>query len=86
MCRDGWFPWQRDMRCLEEQQGDRRSIDTVLGSPGFRTDPLRQPNPLRFAHRVHHRSSASFGQGDPAVVETRLRSMMAEQHVRQSED
>ena len=46
MCRDDWFSWQCDVCCLEEQQGDRRSIDTVLGSPGFRTDPLRQPDSL----------------------------------------
>jgi hypothetical protein len=77
MCCDGWFPWQREMRCLEEQQGDRRSLDTVLGSPGFLTDPIRQPDDLRFAYHDHYRPFASCDQCDPAVVGHRLRPMIA---------
>ena len=64
----------------ERFQADRRSIDTVRGSPGFRTDPLRQPDSLRFAHHDHHRPSASCGQCNPAVVDHRLRPMMAGRH------
>ena len=65
------------MCCLVEQQGYRRSIDTVLGSPGLRTDPLRQPDNLRPAHHDHHRASASCGQCNPGVVGHRLRPMIA---------
>jgi len=53
-CRDGWFPWQRDVCCLEERQGDRRSIDNLFGSPGFRREPLRQTDNLGSAHHDHH--------------------------------
>ena len=45
-CHDGWFPWQPDVCCLEAQHGERRSFDNLFGSPGFRTDPLRQPDSL----------------------------------------
>ena len=58
-------------------QANRRSLYTVLGSPGFQTDPLRQPDTLRFAQHDHHRPSASCGQCIPAVVEHRLRPMIA---------
>ena len=77
MCRDDWFSWQCDVCCLEEQQGDRRSIDTVLGSPGFRTNPLRQTDILQSAQHDHHWPDASCGQCNPAVVGHRLRPMIA---------
>ena len=54
--------------------------------PDFGPTLFGNPIVCDFLHRVQHRPSASFGQSDPAVVETPLRSMMAEQHVRQSED
>ena len=64
------------MCCLEEQHGDRRSFDNLFGSPGSRTDPLRQPDSLRSAHHDRYRPSASCGQCNPAVVEQRLRPMV----------
>ena len=69
------------MRChlAERFQANRRSLYTVPGSPRFRTDPLRQPDTLRFAHHDHHRPYACCGQCDPGVVDHRLRPMVAAQ-------
>lgn len=80
MCRDGWFPWQRDVDCLEEQQAERRRSHTLHGSPGFRTVLLRQPDNLRSAHHDHRRPYASCGQCDRAVVDHRLRPRMTGRH------
>ena len=68
------------MCCLVEQQGYRRRIDTVLCPLGFRTNPLRQPDNLRFAHHDHRRPDASCCQRNPAVAEHRLRPMMPGQN------
>tara|TARA_Y100000815_G_scaffold143172_1_gene129530 strand:+ start:288 stop:575 length:288 start_codon:yes stop_codon:yes gene_type:complete len=54
--------------------------------PDFERPRYGSPLTCDVLHRADHRPSASFGQGDPAVVEHGLRSRMAEQHVRQSED
>jgi len=48
--------------------------------PGFRTDPLPQPDKLRFAHDDHHRPSASCGHCYPASFENCLRPMMTVRH------
>ncbi|MDR6267484.1 hypothetical protein GGE09_004505 [Roseobacter sp. N2S] len=44
----------------------------MLGSPGFRTEPPRQPDNLRSAHHDHHWPYASCGQCNPEVAEYHL--------------
>lgn len=60
----------------------RQTVEASIpcGSPGLRTDPLRQPDNLRFAHHDHHRPDPSRGQPNPAVVDYRLRPMVTGRH------
>ena len=46
--------------------------------PDFERPLFGSPILCDFLHRADHRPSASFGQSDPAVVKTPLRSRMAE--------
>ena len=70
------------MRChlAERFQANRRSVYTVPGSRGFRTDPLWQPDTLRFADHDHHRPYACCGQSEPGIIEHRLRPMTTRWH------
>ncbi|MFG6546428.1 hypothetical protein [Sulfitobacter sp. 1A13730] len=54
--------------------------------PDFERHLFGSPIHCDFLHRNDLRPSASCCQCNPAVVEHRLRSMMAEQHVRQCEE
>jgi|TARA_R100000049_G_C1955986_1_gene110920 hypothetical protein len=72
--------WQSDFK----QTAEASAPGAV--HPDFEQPLFGSPIVCDFLHRADHRPSASFGQSDTAVVETPLRSMMAEQHVRQSEE
>jgi hypothetical protein len=54
--------------------------------PDFERPLYGSPIVCDFLHCADLRPPASFGQSDPTVVEHGLRSRMAEQHVRQSEE